>query len=64
MLSAEPRWGTVFMSKINIVDAYMRVFILTDNLTRIYFIVPYHLTDTDTLIGFHISLLMGYVGSG
>ena len=41
----------------------MRVWIRPEDLPRLSFVVPRHLEDADTLIGFHIFLPMGYVDS-
>ena len=51
------------MSKIDPSDAHMRVWIIPEDLLRISFLVPLHPLDHDTLIGFHIFLMMGYVDS-
>ena len=51
------------MSKIDFLDAYMRVWIHLEYLLWIAFVVPPHSLDQGTLIGFHLSLPMGYVYS-
>ena len=55
--------GPVFMDKTDISDAYMRVWIRLQDIPRMAFIVPPLPTNMEQLIGFHLSLPMGYVES-
>ena len=41
----------------------MRVWIRPEDIPKLAFVVPPHSTDTKPLIGFHLSLPMGYVES-
>ena len=61
IINANPWGGPVFMSNTDLTDAYMRVWIRPEDLPRVAFVVPTHPLDDDTLIGFHLSLLMLYV---
>ena len=63
ILSVDLRWGLVFVSKFYLADIYMRVYICLYYLPWIAFVVPPHLLDTNTLIGFCLSLPMEYVYS-
>ena len=60
---SNPRRGPVFVSKINLSDAHMRVWIFPENLPQLAFVVPPHPSDQNILIGFHLSLPMGHVYS-
>ena len=51
------------MSKIDLVYAYMKIWILPEDLSKLAFVIPLHLADDDTLIRFHPSLPMGYMDS-
>ena len=64
IISAYPRWGTDFMSKLYLEYTYMRVCFFPKDLPQLALVVPPHLLYTNTLIGFHRSLPMGYVDSG
>ena len=63
ILHAKLRRGTVFMSKIDLLDAYLRVWIHLDGLLGLAFFILLYPLDQDTLIGFHLSFPMGYVDS-
>ena len=51
------------MAKIDLSDAYMRVWIRLEDVAKLAFVVPPLPGDTEPLIGFHLSLPMGYVES-
>ena len=63
ILSVDPHWGSFFMSKIDLEDAYIRVCISTEYIPRLAFVIPTQPPDTKTLIVFYLSLTMGYVNS-
>ena len=63
IVTADPAFGPVFLSKIDMSDAYMRVWVRPEDVLKLAFVVPPHADDTETLIGFHLSLPMGYVES-
>ena len=62
-MTADPAFGPVFMSKVDMSDAYMRVWIRLEDVPKLAFVVPPHVDDAEPLIGFHLSLPMGYVES-
>ena len=62
-MHTDPARGTVFMAKTDLSDAYMRVWIRFEDVAKLAFVVPPLLGDTEPLIGFHLSLPMGYVKS-
>ena len=51
------------MSKIDLSNAYMRFWIRPEDLPCLAFVVPPHPSDHNTLVGFHLSLSMGYFDS-
>ena len=51
------------MSKMDLSNTYMRVWIRTEDLLRIAFVVYLHPPDQETLIRFYLSLPIGYVDS-
>ena len=62
-LHANPHGGIVFMSNIDFLGAYARVYIWLDDLPWLAFVPPPHPSNHETLIGFHLSLPIGYVDS-
>ena len=63
IMSAEPLCGPVFMFKIDIADAYMRVWIHPKDLPHLTLFIPPQPLNTTTLIEFHLILPIGYLGS-
>ena len=51
------------MSNIDFLGAYARVYIWLDDLPWLAFVPPPHPSNHETLIGFHLSLPIGYVDS-
>mmetsp|Transcript_18603 Transcript_18603/g.38903 ORF Transcript_18603/g.38903 Transcript_18603/m.38903 type:complete len:149 (+) Transcript_18603:798-1244(+) len=51
------------MVKVDMSDAYMRVWVRYEDVPRLGFMVPPILFDAEPLVGFHLSLPMGYVDS-
>ena len=49
------------MSKVDLSDAYMRVWIRLTDIPKLAFVIPPLSGDVQALIGFHLSLPMGYV---
>eukprot|EP00957_Ditylum_brightwellii_P002143 164882-Ditylum_brightwellii.AAC.1 len=60
---ADPAYGPVFMSKVDLADAYMQVWIRLEDVPQLAFIVPRHKGDPEPLVGFHLSVPMGYIES-
>ena len=63
ILVADTALGPVFMSKVDLSDAYMRVWVRLEDVPTLTFVVLWHPCDTEPLIGMHLSLPMGYVES-
>ena len=51
------------MSKTDLTDAYMRVWVKIDDVPKLAFAIPLTPGDQEQLIGFHLSLPMGYIES-
>ena len=51
------------MSKTDLADAYMRVWVKIDDVPKLAFAIPPAPGDQEQLIGFHLSLSMGYIES-
>eukprot|EP00957_Ditylum_brightwellii_P174844 13312302-Ditylum_brightwellii.AAC.1 len=60
---ADPAYGPVFMSKVDLADAYMRVWICLEDVPQLAFIVPRHDSDPKSLVGVHLSVPMEYIES-
>jgi hypothetical protein len=63
IVDADPRHGPVHMAKVDLSDAYMRIWLDIADLPKLAFVVPPHPSDPEPLIGFHLSLPMGYIES-
>ena len=61
--NADPRLGPVYMAKTDLSDAYMRVWIKLKDVPKLAFAIPPIPTNPEPLIGFHLSLPMGYIES-
>lgn len=60
---ANPELGPVFMAKTDLSDAYMRVWLNIVDVPKLAFAIPPIPSDPEPLIGFHLSLPMGYLES-
>ena len=63
IVTANPAYGPVFMNKTDLADAYMRVWVKIDDVPKLAFAIPPAPGDQEHLIGFHLSLPMGYIES-
>ena len=63
IVDAPPHIGLVFLSKTNLSDAYMQVWVQATDVPKIAFSIPPLVSDKEPLIGFHLSLPLGYVES-
>jgi hypothetical protein len=63
IVDVNPRQGLVHMAKIDLSDAYMRIWLRLQDLPKLAFVIPPHPSDPEPLIGFHLSLPMGFVES-
>ena len=55
------RLGPAFLSKVDITDTYMIIWDQLNNITSVEFITPKETDSEPQLVGFHLSIPMGYV---
>jgi hypothetical protein len=63
ILDADPGHGPVHMAKVDLSNAYMRIWLRLADLPNLAFVVPPHPCDPEPLTGFHLLLPMGFVES-
>ena len=63
IVRADPALGPVKMAKTDLSDAYMRVCLSLVDAPRLAFVIPSFPGEDDILIGFHLSLPIGFVDS-
>jgi hypothetical protein len=61
IVDADPAHGLVQMAKVDLSDAYMRIWLNLKDLTKLAFMIPPHCTNPEPLIGFHLALPMDFV---
>ena len=61
VLTANPRFGPVHPSKVDLVDVYMRLWLRMEDVPSVPFLIPKKKSRDTQLVGFHISLPMGYL---
>ena len=61
--AADPLLGPVYMSKVYLTDAYMRLWVRMEDVLSVAFLIPKKNTSDTHLVGFHLSLPMGYIHS-
>ena len=63
ILTANPRLGPVYLRKLDLADAYMRLWVRMENVPSVAFLIPKKTLSDTHLVGFHLSLSMGYIDS-
>ena len=63
VLAADLRIGPVYLSKVYLADAYMRLWVIMEDVQSSAFLIPKNTTSNTQLEGFHLSLPMGYIDS-
>ena len=63
VLTADSRLGTVYLSKVDLADAYMRLWVRMEDVPSAAFLIPKKTPSNTQLVGFHISVPMGYIDS-
>ena len=63
VLTADPRLGPVYLSKVDFLDAYMRLWVRMEYVRSFTFLIPNKNTSDTQLVVFHLSLPMGYIDS-
>ena len=63
VLTADSCIGTVYLSKVDLADAYMRLWVRMEDVPSAAFFIPNKTPSNTQLVGFHISVPMGYIDS-
>ena len=63
VLTAEPRLGSVYLSKVDLADTYMRLWVRMEDVPSVAFLIPKNTPRDTQLVEFHLSLPMGYIYS-
>ena len=63
ILQANPQLGPVYLGKLHLSDAYMRLWVSLDDTPSVAFLLPKKNPNDKQLVGFHLALPMGYVDS-
>ena len=63
ILNAPPELGPTFLNKVDLSDAYMRIWVRLKDIPSVALLVPKATPEEDQLIGFHLSIPMWYVES-
>ena len=61
VLTVDLRLGPVYLNRIYLVDAYMRLWVRMEDVLSVAFLIPKENPSETQLVGFHRSLPMGYV---
>ena len=64
VLSANPSLESLYFSKVDLSDAYMRFWVSMEDVLSVAFLIPKKTSNGTHLAGFHLSLPMGYIDSG
>ena len=63
ILTVYPRLGLVYLIKVDLADAYMRLWLSMEDVLSVAFLVPKKNTSNTQLVVFHLSLHMWYIDS-
>ena len=63
ILTADPCLGPVYLSKVDLEDAYMRLWVRMEYVPSVTFLIPKNTPRDTQMVGFHLSLTMGYINS-
>ena len=63
VLAADPRLGPVYLSKVDLADAYMRFWVRMEDVQSVAFLILKKNTSNIQLVVFHILLPIGYIDS-
>ena len=61
VLKADPTLGPIYLSKVYLADVYMRLWVRMEDIPSLVFLIPEKHPSNPHLIGFHLSLPMGYI---
>ena len=63
ILNANPSLGIIYPSKVDLYNGHMRIWVLMGDVSSVDFLIPKKCPTITQLVGFHLSLPMGYVES-
>ena len=63
ILSADPVLGPTFMRKSDLADTYMSIWVQLTDVLAVAFLVPKEMDSGPQLVGFHLSVPMGFIES-
>ena len=63
VLIVDPRLGPVYLSKVDLADAYMRLWVRVEDVPSLAFLISNKTPINTQLVGFHASLPMRYINS-
>ena len=63
VVTADPRLGPVYLSKVHLADAYMSFWVRMEEFPSVAFLILKKTPSNTQLVVFHIFLLMGYIDS-
>ena len=63
VLNADPRLGPVYLSKVDLEDSYMRLWVRMEDILSVALLIPKKTPRDTKLMVFHLSLTMGYINS-
>ena len=63
VLTADPRLGPVYPSKVDLTDDYMRLWVRVEDAPSVAFLIPKKNHSDQQLVGFNLYLPTGYVDS-
>ena len=63
ILNAPPKLGPTFLNKVDLADVYMCIWVRLEDIPSVELLVPKATPDEEQLVGFHLSIPMGYVQS-
>ena len=63
VLTADPWLVLVYLGKVDLSKAYMRIWVRIEDTSSVDFLLPKKMTQEKQLVGFHSSLPLGFVDS-
>ena len=58
IIVSDPSYGLVFSFNVDLIDAYMNMWLQPENLPLLFFFTFSHPANTDKLVGFHLRLVL------
>ena len=60
ILTADPRLGPIYLIKVDLEDAFMRLWFRVEDTPATAFIIPKNREEDEHLVRFHLALYMGF----